>query len=230
MEYFEYPSSFPSKRSPVYRIPTTRVDRHMEGSAKALWLSRIDQIVARRLDRKGIIHCVSYARADEIIKGCDTNPYMTKHTPEDTASTLEWFRACKPPMVLVSPAVTTGYDFAGRDAEFQIIAKVPYPDNRAKVMQARGKEDPLYIPYLTVQHLIQATGRGMRYAQDRVENFIVDDHIARLLAASRPLFLDWWMKLYHRVDTVPEPPPSLEVEAGAAAVAATRAKKVAQRS
>lgn len=169
LEYYEYASVFPPRRSPVYRIPTCKVDRHMDASAKALWLSRIDQIVSRRRDRKGIIHCVSYQRRDEILKGCESSDCMVGHTPEDTASTLDWFRASQPPLVLVSPAVTTGYDFPGSDCEYQIIAKVPFPDSRAKIMQARSKADRLYIPYLTVQSLIQSTGRGMRYPEDRCE-------------------------------------------------------------
>jgi Rad3-related DNA helicase len=210
LEYFEYASSFPPKRSPVYRIPTTKVDRHMDASGKALWLSRIDQIVRGRQDRKGIIHCVSYARSDEIINGCETGDLMTRHSPEDTAQTIEWFRASKPPLVLVSPSVTTGYDFPGTDCQFQIIAKVPWPDNRAKIMKARAKADPLYLTYLTVQNLIQSTGRGMRFHDDQCENFVVDDHIARLLASSRDQFLLWWMKLYRRANTIPDPPKALE--------------------
>jgi Rad3-related DNA helicase len=213
LEYFEYASSFPPRRSPVYRIPTTKVDRHMDqpgGGSSAMWLSRIDQIVRGRQDRKGIIHCVSYQRSDDIIKGCETGGMMTRHTPEDTAQTIEWFRASKPPLVLVSPSVTTGYDFPGSDCEYQIIAKVPWPDSRAKIMKARAKADPLYLTYLTVQNLIQSTGRGMRYHDDQCENFIVDDHIARLLATSRDQFLSWWMKLYHRANTIPDPPKALE--------------------
>ncbi len=108
-----------------------------------------------------------------------------------------------------STMVVEGFASHNCDCEFQIIAKVPFPDNRAKIMQARGKADPLYIPYLTIQTLIQATGRGMRYPQDQCENFLIDDHIARLLASHRENFLDWWLKLYHRTDLIPDPPPRL---------------------
>jgi Rad3-related DNA helicase len=77
-------------------------------------------------------------------------------------------------------------------------------------MKARAKADPLYLTYLTVQNLIQSTGRGMRFHDDLCENFIVDDHIARLLATNRDQFLSWWMKLYHRANTIPDPPKALE--------------------
>jgi len=214
LQYFQYPSTFPAKRSPVYRIPTCRVDRHMTPSDKGFWISRMDQILARRGDRKGIIHCVSYQRREEIMRESEYSRWMVGHTPDETAEVMEWFRACKPPMYLVSPSVTTGYDFPGSDCEVQIIAKLPFPDSRSRVMQARSKADPLYIPYLTAQTLVQATGRGMRYRADQCENFIVDDHIARMMAAHRDQFLDWWLKLYHRRDLIPDPPPVLNGAGG----------------
>jgi Rad3-related DNA helicase len=210
LEYYQYPSSFPPRRSPVYRIPTCKVDRHMDAGMRSYWIGRMDQILATRGDRKGIIHCVSYQRREEILKASEHRKSLVGHSPEDMAATVEWFRASKPPLGLVSPSVSTGYDFPGSDCEFQIIAKMPFPDTRSKVMQAREKSDPLYIPHLTVQTLQQATGRGMRYEADQCENFIVDDHVARLLAAHRDLFLDWWLKLYHRRDVIPDPPPPLK--------------------
>jgi Rad3-related DNA helicase len=211
VEYFEYPSVFPASRSPVYRIPTCRVDRHMDASSRALWISRIDQIVGQRLDRKGIIHCVSYERRKEIMESSAYGRYMVGHTREDTAETIRWFRDARPPLVLVSPSVTTGYDFPLEDCEFQIVAKLPFPDSRSKVMRARANSDPLYIPYLTIQTLIQETGRGMRSTEDQCENFILDDHIARMLAAHRDQFLGWWLKLYQRRNLIPDPPPPLGV-------------------
>lgn len=209
-EHCEYPSSFPPRRSPVWRVPTCKVDRHMDAGSKSLWVGRMDQIIAKRGDRKGIIHSVSYQRRDEIMAGSQYKDWMVANSPEDTAATMEWFKASKPPLILVSPSVTTGYDFPGQDCEYQIISKVPYPDNRSRIMQARGKADPLYIPYLTVQTLIQSTGRGMRFSSDQCENFIVDDHIARLLASHKGQFPDWWLKLYHRANMLPDPPPRLE--------------------
>jgi len=214
LESYQYASSFPARRSPVYRIPTCRVDRHMDAGAKALWVGRIDQILARRGDRKGIIHSVSYQRREDIMRASAYRSWMVGHSPEDTASTIEWFKASKPPLVLVSPAVTTGYDFPGSACEFSIIGKIPFPDTRSKVMQARAKSDPLYVVHLAVQALEQATGRAMRYPTDQNESFIVDDHIARLLAAHRDLFLDWWLKLYRRRELIPDPPPALNGTGG----------------
>lgn len=215
LQHFEYPSSFPPRRSPVWRIQTyCKVDRHMTPGTRSLWLSWIDRIIAKRADRKGITHSVSYQRQKEIMEASEYGKWMAGNNPEDTATTMEWFKASRPPLVLVSPSVTTGYDFPGTDCEYQIIAKVPFPDNRSKIMQARTKSDPMYIPHLTVQTLVQSTGRGMRYPEDQCENFIIDDHIARILAAHRDQFPQWWLKLYHRTNTIPDPPPSLNGKKG----------------
>jgi len=209
LESFQYASSFPPRRSPVYRIPTCKVDRHMDNGSRKLWLGRIDQILAKRLDRKGILHCVSYQRSEEIMAASAYRNYMVRHTSADTAETIEWFKASRPPMILVSPAVTTGYDFPGSECEFSIVAKLPFPDSRSKIMKARSKEDPLYIPHLTIQTLQQETGRGMRFPEDQNESWILDDHITWMLAMHRSEFLEWWLKLYHRRDLIPDPPPPL---------------------
>jgi Rad3-related DNA helicase len=181
----------------------------MVAGSRALWLSRINQIVEARGDRKGIIHCVSYQRQGEIVSASPAPGWIVGHTSDETASMIEWFKASRPPLVLASPSITTGYDFPGCDCEFQIIAKLPFPDSRAKIIQARSKADPSYIPYLTIQSLIQATGRGMRAIDDQCETFILDDHIARMLAQHKDQFLPWWLKLYHRRDLIPDPPPAL---------------------
>ncbi|KKM88043.1 hypothetical protein LCGC14_1262910, partial [marine sediment metagenome] len=58
----EGPSTFPIERRPVIYIPTIRVDHRATPADLALWVGRIDQIIGQRLDRKGIVHTVSYAR------------------------------------------------------------------------------------------------------------------------------------------------------------------------
>src|SRR5258707_8109244 len=80
--------------------------------------------------------------------------------------------------VLVSPSVMTGWDFPDSQCRFQILAKLPFPDTRSKITQARQALDKDYGPYLMMQNLVQAVGRGMRSKTDWCETLIVDDNCA----------------------------------------------------
>jgi hypothetical protein len=111
-DFFEYQSEFDPARCPIYYVPTDFVDqKHPDNSA--LWI-KLDQIIARRLDRKGIVHTVSYKRRDEVLRASRFRSQMMWN-PQDAASTgtVERFKAAPPGTILVSPSVGGGFDFPG---------------------------------------------------------------------------------------------------------------------
>ena len=219
--FFEYASSFPKERTPVYLFTGSkfekgagRVSFKSSPDELLLWTTRIDNIIRRRMDRKGIIHTVSYDRAEYILSHSAFSSYML--LPEklgngkrDTEGTIERFRKAEPPAILVSPAITTGYDFKGEQCEYNIIAKVPFMDSRDPLTKARDEEDKEYSPYMTAQTLDQALWRAMRGEDDQCENFIVDGHIHWFLGKYRHLFPFWFHRLIQKTTAMPEPPASL---------------------
>lgn len=99
------------------------------------------------------------------------------------------------------------------DCEYQILCKLPRPDTRSKIMEARCKErhggDSLYAPYITAQQLVQACGRGMRHDDDQCENYIFDNHFGMFLREHRSLFPQYFLEQVHRRVRIPEPLPKL---------------------
>jgi len=192
--YIEIPSQFPPGSSPVYWIPTAAVRQGMSAAEERALFGRIDEIIAAMGPRKGIIHTVSYDRAERIYKASRYSGLMILH--ERGGSGIEGgvndFRAASGPAVLVSPAITQGFDFAGADSEYQIIVKLPFPDSTNPVTRARTGADIVrpksaedkdakqygsnYLDYIVSQSLIQSCGRSMRSAQDRCQSFILDDN------------------------------------------------------
>lgn len=223
MEFYEYPSSFPARRSPVYYIPTVKVNHHWSDSDVETWISRIDEIISRRLDRRGVIHSVSYDRRDLILARSRYARHMLTHSPGSEAAMeqLRRFRNTPPPVILLSPSITTGVDLPFEACEYQIICKVPFPDTRSKIVQARvGRLAPRGSPeraagrefeiYSTVQTLVQETGRGMRAATDQCENFVIDSQIDWIERWHKKLIPLWWRRLFRRCRSgVPKPPPPL---------------------
>ena len=207
----EYPHSFPVENRRLLHIPTARMNAKSSAMAHRLWLSRIDQIIKGRLDRKGIIHTVSYRRRDFVLEGSKHKDYMVTNNPngDPIEEVIQAFRRADPPRVLVSPVLSTGFDFPGRDCEYQIIGKIAYPDSRNAITKARTELDKDYPAYIAMQQLVQAVGRGVRSPTDQCETFVIDDNIRWFLRRHRDFAPDWFLAAYGTSETIPTPPAGL---------------------
>ena len=179
-EFREWDRVFPSNRHPIYSIPARgndgkeiRIDRRTKDDDLLSWVEWIDRIIDGRLDRKGLIHTVSYARQQFLLDNSRHSGIMLGNTGEpDSETTVEVanrFRETVAPAILVSPSFGTGWDFPGSELEFIIISKIPFKPNNGKVAKAREQRDPQYSSYEAMQELIQGCGRGMRFDLDRCE-------------------------------------------------------------
>ena len=207
--WHEAPSDFPVERRPVYFHPAAKIDYRATESEIRYWLATIDNILRRREDRKGIIHAVSYARMKQIREYSTFGHRMIVHDSRGTRDAVAEFRAAGPGAILVSPSVTTGYDFAGEQCEYQVIVKIPFPDRRDPVTAARTAKDKTYPSYIAMQELVQAVGRGMRSAEDQCETIIVDANCSWFMKNNADLAPLWFRQAYRRVDTLPDPLPKL---------------------
>lgn len=202
--------TFDPDRSPVYLFGPCRVDYKMsEGNLQEV-VGRMDTIIRQRLDRKGIIHTTSYDRQNQIYNRSEHKDIIIAPRPNELRSALEEFKAAEAPRILMSPAVTTGYDFPGSMCEYQILLKVPFIDQRSPVMSARAEADPEYLPYLTAQTFVQTCGRAMRSPEDQSENFVLDAHANWFLKKHRDLFPPWFMRQVRYPNGLPSPPPPLD--------------------
>jgi ATP-dependent DNA helicase DinG len=170
-----------------------------------VWLNRVDNIIKPRLDRKGIIHTVSYARRDMVMRSKYSGVMMT-HGRADTEIAVEEFKGASSPAILVSPTMATGWDFPDDECRWQIIVKLPYPDTRGAIMKAMIEGDPSYVSYLVMQQLIQAAGRGVRSETDWCETFIIDNNITWFLRRNRKMALGWFLEAYSVERMLPRPP------------------------
>lgn len=182
--YSEFESSFDPRRSPIYHIPTARLSFRSSDGDWRLAVARTDQITRMREDRKGLVVTGSFERQKLYRKNSDYAEFI--HYNSDSiarvidgktiAKVVKEFKAAPPPALLVSPSVTTGFDFPGDECRFLVMLKVPFPDTRSKVMQKRKQLDPDYYNYLTMVDIVQIFGRGTRSAEDWCEYFCVDDN------------------------------------------------------
>ena len=201
-DFIEIPSPFDPELSPVLWIPTTFVSFKWNQSQIAAWLRRIDEILGRRQHVKGIIHPTSFSRAKLVYESSQYRRDLILPTAGTTATAVKRFKASSPPSALLSPSVTTGYDFPGDTCRYQIIAKIPFPDRSDFLVDQRAKSDPTWYTLQTVDTLIQTTGRGTRSRTDWCENFVIDNMVQQIVERYRHFIPRWWMDRYRRISMV----------------------------
>jgi Rad3-related DNA helicase len=130
---------------------------------------------------------------------------MIGHTRQSTRSVVEQFKNARPPAVLVSPSMSTGWDFPYDTARYQIIGKVAFPDTRDPVTNRRSREDKEYPMFLAMTELQQMAGRINRAEDDYGETFIIDDNVQWFVNRYRRFASRWFLDAFKRRKVVPEP-------------------------
>lgn len=204
--YITAKSPFPIKNQPVYLVKSgVRVNKDSSDGDLVALVDCIDKLLRARLDRKGIIVTTSYSYQRIVRELSDHKGLMYCPDRENTGAVVEAFRAAPAPAILISPAITTGWDFPGDQCSYIIVPKVPIPDTRSPLMNRRCHEDKGYRNYLTMQTLMQVAGRGNRILSDKCEVLIVDDSIRWFWPNNSKLAAPWFRDRIIWCDDLPDP-------------------------
>jgi Rad3-related DNA helicase len=180
--------------------------KHNTNDANKLkWVEEVDRVIEPRLDKRGILHAVSYERARFLARHSRFREHFLLHEPGSAQQTVQKFKRTAPPVVLVSPVVHTGYDFPYEDARWQIIAKVPFPDLQSRTAQVRLSQDQLWAKKFAARTIVQMAGRVVRSERDLGETIIVDDTFSWLYTKNKPLFPRWFREAVTPVPEIPTP-------------------------
>lgn len=200
----EWPRQFPASNTPIYHVPTVRMNKDVTPEKLELWMETIDRIcrAETNLGYKGLVLTVSYDRQKYIMQHSEFGPSgsdiiiaNTQDPDSETASqAADRFREKNGPALLVSPSFGTGWDFPSEDKDgkdtrchFIIIGKLPFPMFKTKVMQARLARMPNYTAQICMQDLVQMTGRVSRTFKGWSRVYIVDDSITYFMLRSKDL-------------------------------------------
>jgi ATP-dependent DNA helicase DinG len=199
-------SPFPPENAPFTHLKTIRVDYKWTEQMKRQWVSKIDSIIRTRLDRKGIIHTGSYARVDIIKEYSQYRDRILTHKTRNTIEVVNDFKRAKEGTILASPSVTTGWDFPGKECEYIIWGKVPYPFSNTPLAKARKEVDKSYGDWEAMKSLVQGAGRGNRREEDKCEVFIIDDHWGHFWRNNKEFAPAWFQeRVTGSKDMIPEP-------------------------
>ncbi len=205
----EYPHPFDAERRKIVCLNTVRLNAKSPPAHYKLLAAAVDGIIRGRRDRKGIIHTVSFERAETIFRLSLHKEIMHLHQRggDKIEAVVKKFRESAAPAILVSPSIGTGYDFPYNECRYQIIVKLPYPDTRGKLMRERCSRDPDYGPYIAALSTVQMHGRGMRAADDFCETFIMDSSYRWFMPKyGRDFMPEWFREAVSSTSIIPKPP------------------------
>ena len=205
-EWHQGGNVYPAENAPVYHINTVPISYKSSDDDLRLWTARIDQILDRRADRKGIIFTVSYQRQQFLLEHSRHAGRMITHDRHNTIDKVDEFRRLGPGAVLVSPAVAFGWDFPSQECEYVIIGKVPWPSTQDPISQRRREEDKDWAPLVAMSTVVQCAGRGQRTPTDLCEVLITDDNWRWFWAKYKYLAPSWFhSRVCGSLDTIPQP-------------------------
>lgn len=213
-DYFTYPSLFPVDRRPVYYHPVLRMHYGMTDEEEQKWVDVVDNFISARLDRKGIIHTVSFARQNTLLKRSRYAKLMVASSPSHTSGTgstslnnmiLQRFRLSPTPSILIGPSWSTGIDLKYKDAQYTIIPKVPLPDWTDPWLKARTEDHPDYAWYHAGIALTQSLGRAMRADDDQNETLIIDAVFGEYMSRFHYMIPEWVWPSVQYVRELPMP-------------------------
>lgn len=207
-DYRVFPYQLPTGNGPVYHIPTVRLNWQSTDLDYARLITRMDDIIDTRLDRSGIIHTVSYARAQRALQHSrHAKRFIWNRSSSDLDKALEKFRANRG-SILVTPSVEEGFDFPGIQCEYQVLLKFPFPNETNRVIKERCSSIKGYRLHHAVQKVNQIKGRPLRLETDRSELFILDNACRQLLSAEGRSYCSPGFRMF-TVEKVPPAPPRI---------------------
>lgn len=199
-EFIQVDSTFPVENRPMFYAPYAKGSYRDPEYVKGL-IEHIDLLIDKHPEQSGIIHTVSYALTQAIIKNSRHTTRMITHDKDTKQAALALFRR-NPGSVWVSPSSTTGLDLPYDECRWQIIAKLPFPNQGDKQIKQLMKEDPStgrpspsaskWYSWATLCSFLQAYGRGMRAVDDSCTTYLIDPAWKWFRPSTRRMQPEWF--------------------------------------
>lgn len=185
-------STFPASNRPIYCRPDLQVDTSFANWNQNLGeiLEKINTIVAKFPDVKGLIHAPSYDTA-QIIAAAIKDGRGMAHLKSDFQSKLEEFYELKGNKVFVSPVCQQGVDFKNDRAVFQIIVRVPYMNTSDAFAEYQVKNNFAWYNHQALVTFGQQIGRINRSESDFGITFCLDSRFNKFISKNHRVIPKW---------------------------------------
>lgn len=192
--YMERKTLFDKEKRLIYTFNNTfysNFEYFKDESKVEFWLSCIDKIIDGFPNDNGIIFVSSFYMV-RLLRKSRHIKRLILHDNEDKTKSLSFLiykHKTTKGSILVSPSISTGYDFKGDLSRFQIITKIPYTNYDSPERRIYGDD---YYYNSIMNTIIQMTGRSIRDKSDYASTFILDSSLQKLIEKSYPP--SWWLE------------------------------------
>ena len=194
-EYISLDSPFPVQNRKIFFTPVGSMSWKNKGHTISSLVNRVDAILTKFKDQKGIIHTGNYEIAQRIIdglKGTKNGSRFVMPMGADRQKQLDDFYKSKNPLVLISPSLMEGVDLKDDRSRFSIICKVPYMSLGDNWVVQKMRKNPKWYYLKTAEKLIQETGRSIRSKTDYAFTFVLDKDFERFVTRNKKMLPEWW--------------------------------------
>lgn len=189
-KYIKVNSHFDFTKSPIYFYNQRKMTYdHIEKNLPWLY-EKIDEILNKHENERGIIHSVSYdltLKIYENISEKNRKRILIYSGTEEKKEVLSIFKRDKR-KVLMGPSLLEGLDLRDDWSRFQIFAKIPYLSLSDKFVATKLKINPDWYREKAILNILQGTGRSIRNENDWSITYILDGALSDLIHNSRKSF------------------------------------------
>ena len=196
MEFIDIPSTFPAGSRPIYYDPAMAVKGGQGADHYRPLLDGVYDVMREHGGDKGLIHCVSYQIAQEVMNNApaDLRRRLMTHATADRLRQYDAFRLRKDDAILVSPSMKEGVSLEDDQCRFIVVCKVPYPYLGSPQIKARmdSQMGQAWFTWKAFCDLVQMTGRGMRSDTDSCAVYILDENFRRVFQQVKRHVPQYW--------------------------------------
>ena len=195
--YMSLPSEFPVANRQVIFAPAGSMSFKNYDDTLPKLLKRIERVLTKHENDKGIIHCNSFKLSQHIMdhfKGTPHGARLLTHDSKNRGMVVDHHLTSPHPTVLLSPSMTEGLDLRDGLSRFQVIAKVPFPSLADPYIKTRMDLDSQWYQWQTCLALVQGLGRSIRSKDDFATSYILDGDFRMLLHNSANILPEWWLE------------------------------------
>jgi Rad3-related DNA helicase len=183
--YIEVNSPIPKENRPIIVKPITQMSYQNLPIAVPKICTEINSLLTKH-SGKGIVH-ITYGLIP-LFKKYLKDPRFVWHTKANRLKVYEKFREAKDNQVLMACGMSEGIDLAGKEYEWQVIAKVQFPSLADALVKRQKESEPQWYAWQAIKTTIQQSGRICRTPTDYGVTYILDSSFNFLYQRNRVLF------------------------------------------
>lgn len=199
IQYVGTPCEFPAAHRPIHMDYAGNMgykwfspEQNPDSPTKPRFIEKIKQIITRHKGQRGIIHCHSFELSKILRNEVASDRFLFQEDFGGDKGLMLSMHETNPGSILVAPAMHEGFDLKDDLARFQVIAKVPWPSMKDKIVKERMSRDNRWYAWLTALKIVQSYGRAVRSKDDWATTYIIDSGFGRFFARNSRMLPVWF--------------------------------------